>query len=234
MRAVPRLAVVFAVGLAATLAGGATGCGAARTAACRNGAGCAAGESCVVHACVSGNELVSASAQRVVVEPAGVAFVTREADDDASGARAPTIALGASVGGGGRILLSFHGGAWKADRVLKAYLVLERAEAARSGPGDVTLRAARIDEPWSASAGAHTSWSSPPRSSALPGAEAPVSALGTGAIRIDVTAYAIALAKPTVRVFGLRVEGEGGGYGVPIATGMGAARGPRLEVYTSP
>lgn len=40
-----------------------------------------------------------------------------------------------------------------------------------------------------------------------------------------------AASKKGASVWGLRIEGSGQGYGVPIATGFGKGMGPRVEVY---
>lgn len=172
------------------------------------------------------------TSRRIVVDPEGVAYVTAASGVDV---RSPAVSLGGSIGGGARILLKFPRGEWGADRVAKAYLLLERADGAQSGPNEVVVRAEKIVEAWSPKVdGKGTSWSSPPRSEPIVGARSDVSPYGDAPVRIDVTSYAIDLAKPTVRAFGLRVEGDGGGFGVPIATGLGGGHAPRLEVYVNP
>jgi hypothetical protein len=123
---------------------------------------------------------------------------------------------------------------WTIDKLARAYLVLERAQGAQAGPGDVLVRAERIVEPWSVRGDVGTSWASPPRSESI-GAEMRVDARGTAPIRLDVTPYATELARKGAQTWGLRIEAKGAGYGLPIATGFGASGGPpRLEVYLQP
>jgi len=221
-----RLVVTCALGLALA------SCGGRPPPVCGSNAACKNGDVCVVGTCTNGGSPVPTLTRRVVLDPDGVAYVSAANGVEV---RAPSIALGASVGGGARILLKFPRGDWSADRVAKAYLVLERAEGVEAGPDDVVLRAQKITEPWSPKlAGKGTSWASPPSARSLPGGEAHVSANGHTPIRIDVTSFAVDLVKPTVRAFGLRIEADGGGFGVPIATGLGAGRAPRLEVYLNP
>ncbi len=167
--------------------------------------------------------------KRFVLEPEGIAWVSSGGDDPAL--RPPAAALGAEVGEHTRILLAFPRGQWVKDSVKKAYLVFERAEGAQAGPGEVTVRAERIVEAWSLKGGSGVSWASPPKSEPIVGAEVKVGARAAGPVRIDVTPFAQDLANKKMRIYGLRVEATGEGYGLPIATGAIGAAGPRLEVY---
>jgi hypothetical protein len=207
-------------------------CGGRPPPVCGSNDACKNGDVCVVGSCTSGTGAVSATTRRVVVDPEGLAYVTSANGVDV---RSAAVALGASIGGGARILVRFPRAEWAADRVAKAYLVLERADGAQAGPDDVVVRAEKILEAWSPKIdGKGTSWSAPPSSAPIAGGEAHVAAHGATIIRIDVTPYAVDLAKPTVRAFGLRVEASGGGFGLPIATGLGGGHAPRLEVYLNP
>ena len=176
---------------------------------------------------------VNGNARRVIVEPESIAYVSTTGDDPAL--RPAVASLGATVGDRTRILLMFPRGDWGKDRVIKAYLLLDRAEGAQAGPGDVLVRAEKITEAWSLKGGASISWASPPQSEALLGAEARVASRGVGSIRIDVTPYASDLGNKNAHTYGLRIEAKGEGFGVPIATGVaGPAMGPRLEIYLQP
>jgi hypothetical protein len=223
----------LAVELVAVAVLGATtvGCGAAQAKPCRASASCADGESCVIGRCTIEKEgvPVETGANRFVLEPESIAWVSSSGDDPAL--RPAAVSLGAEVGDKTRLLLAFPRGPWLKDRVKKAYLVFDRAEGAQAGPGEVMLRAERIVEAWSLKGGAGTTWASPPRSEPLVGSETKVGSRGAGSVRIDVTPFAVELANKKSRVFGLRVEGKGEGYGLPIATGAIGASGPRLEVY---
>ncbi len=228
-----RFVVVRSPALFALLASAACALGCSSTPAprtCRGSASCKEGESCVLSGCSSSTTsgAVPATSRRILVEPEAAAFVASE-DDDGGTARPPMIALGSSVGVRGRILLKFPRRLWAKEEVLRAFLVLERAEGAQVGPDDVLLRAQRIIEPWSLKGGLGVTWASAPRAEAL--GEAIVAARGAGPVRIDVTAYAIDLGKKTQSSWGLRVEGKGEGFGVAIATGAAKGNGPRLEVF---
>ena len=211
-----------------------SGCGAARPRVCRATSACRDGEACVVGKCTptTSSGPVSSSTRRIVLEPESIAWVS-SSGEGGEGARVTALSLGASVGDHGRILVKFPKGDWSKDSVVKAYLILDRAEGAQAGPGEVLLRADRIVTPWSAGANAGTSWASPPDAVAILGGEAKVAPRGAAPIRIEVTPYAVELAKKGVRTWGLRIEGSGEGFGVPIATGFGDGQGPRLEVYVS-
>jgi hypothetical protein len=220
---------------ALALACGALGCGPSQARVCRNNGACGEGEVCIVGKCTAAASSgpVASNTRRVVITPDAIAYVT-SAGEGGPGARLAAISLGASVGASGRILVKFPKGDWSKDSVAKAYLVLDRAEGAAAGPGDVKLRAQKIVEPWSAKGEAGVTWASPPGSVSIASAEARVAPRGTAPIRIDVTEFAVELAKKDGRPWGLRVEGDGDGYGVPIATGFGAGIGPRLEVFLTP
>jgi hypothetical protein len=233
--AMPKLGstlVAAAVGLTAIVTN--VGCGAARPRVCRTTSACGDGEACVVGKCspATAPGPVSSTTRRIVLEPESIAWISTSGEG-AEGERITALSLGASVGEHGRILVRFPRGDWSKESVVKAYLVLDRAEGAQAGPGDVLLRADRIVTPWSASAHAGTSWASPPEAVSMIGGEAKVAPRGAVPIRIEVTPYAIELAKKGARSWGLRVEGKGEGFGVPIATGFGGGQGPRLEVYVS-
>lgn len=208
--------------------GGAACGGAQRPAVCRASDGCKEGEACVTGACVpySTPNTVAPSMRKLTLEPEAVAFVLSE-DLDGHPAAAP---LGASVGPRARILLKFPKPSVK-ESIVRALLVLERAEGAEAGPGDVTLRVQQIVEPWSLKGGAGTTWASPPRAEAIASGEVKVGARGAAAIRIDVTRWMAELAKKSGQSWGLRVEGDGEGFGVPIATGWAKGNPPRLELY---
>ena len=227
----PRTPIIGLVGLAALTA---IGCGAARPRVCRATSACNDGEACVVGKCTlaTGSGPVSSTTRRILLEPESIAWVS-SSGEGGEGERLTALSLGASVGDHGRILVKFARGEWSKDSVVKAYLVLDRAEGAQAGPGDVLIRADRIVTPWSASAHAGTSWASPPDAVSMIGSEAKVAPRGAAPIRIEVTPYAIELGKKGTRAWGLRIEGSGGGFGVPIATGFGGGHGPRLEVYVS-
>lgn len=207
------------------------GCGAAQSPrACGPSATCKAGEACVMGQCrlEGAPSPVAPTARRVVLAPEAVAFVVD--DDDGP---SPTVApLGASVGPRARILLKFPAQSWSKDAIAAAYLVFDRADGVQAGPGDVRVRASRIVEPWSVKGGAGTTWASPPRAEPIPGAEAIVAPRGPAPIRVAVTPWAAELGGKS-RPWGLRVEGdgEGAGFGVPIATGLAGGAPPRLEVY---
>lgn len=195
---------------------------------CRASDACREGEACITGACVSyaAPNTVTPSMRRVTLEPEAVAFVLSD-DDGGHPAVAP---LGASSGPRARILLKFK----KPDTVgtvTKALLVLERADGAQAGPGDVTLRAQHVIEPWSLKGGAGITWASPPRAESIAGAETTIGARGAGLIRIDVTSWATTWVKKSSSSWGLRVEGSGEGFGVPIATGWAKGGAPRLELF---
>src|SRR5262249_43420659 len=158
-------------------------CGGAPPPVCGSNSACKNGDVCVVGTCTS-NGAVSPSTRRIVVDPEGIAYVTFASGVDV---RSAAVALGASIGGGAPILAKFARGEWGADRVAKAYLVLERVDGAKSGPNDVVVRAEKILEAWSPKLdGKGASWSSPPASEPIPGGEAHVSAHGPTIVRIDV------------------------------------------------
>jgi hypothetical protein len=167
--------------------------------------------------------------RRIVVEPEALALVLSD-DDDVESARPPVAALGAAIGPRARILVKWPKPTW-GQGVQRAWLVLERVEGASAGPSEVELRVERIIEPWSLKGSAGTTWASPPRSESIDGAVARVAPRGTAPIRIDVTSYANEIAKKGAKTWGLRIEGRGDGFGVPIATGFGKGAAPRLEVY---
>lgn len=170
---------------------------------------------------------VSPSTKRFVLEPDSIAFVF---DDGEEGER-PAAPLGAKVGAHARLLVRFPLLA-SSGTIERAWLVLDRVQGAQAGPGEVTLRADAIVEPWTASSeGSALHWSSPPKSEPILGASAIAQARAQAPIRIDVTAWAQRLARKGPRPWGLRVEGSGDGYGVPIATGAGNGQPPRLEVF---
>jgi hypothetical protein len=166
--------------------------------------------------------------KRLVLEPEAVVMVLSE-EEDLPGPRAIVAPLGASVGPRARILIKLPKPTWK-ESLVRAWLVLDREASAQAGPGDVTVRAEKIVEPWSAKGSSGTTWASPPKSVPF-GAEVSVAPRGAGPIRIDITSYVEAAMKKGSNVWGLRVEGSGQGYGVPIATGFGKGMGPRVEVY---
>ena len=195
---------------------------------CRSGARCGEGQACLHGQCRSDAETEAPGLRRIVVAPASMACVLSDGGDRGLPAAAP---LGASIGTRARLLVEFPTGAWTPSAVERAYLVLEREPGAQVGPGDVVVRAAAIIEPWSARGGVGASWASAPKTDPASESAALVAARGSGAIRIDVTAYAARLAVRTDRSWGLLVEGAGSGLGVAIATGAGSAPGPRLEVF---
>jgi hypothetical protein len=210
-------------------------CGGAKPRTCDVSAACGTGEACVLGRCsgASSPAPIQADARRFVLEPETLAFVTE--GDDEGRVRPPYVALGADVGDAARILVKFPAPKWASDKVVRAYLVLDRVQGAQAGPGDVKLRAERVVEPWSLRGEAGTSWASPPRSESMGGAETLVAPRGSAPIRIDVTPYAVELARKGATSWGLRIEARGAGYGVPIATGFGATGAPpRLEVYVQP
>lgn len=167
--------------------------------------------------------------KRLVLEPEAVVMVLSE-DQDLEAPRPIVASFGASVGPRARMLLKLPKPTWR-ESLVRAWLVLDRENNAGAGPSDVTLRAEKIVEPWSQKGGSGTTWASPPRSETIDGAEVSVAPRGAGPIRIDITRYVEASMKKGATVWGLRVEGKGSGYGVPIATGFGKGRGPRVEVY---
>lgn len=194
---------------------------------CRTSASCAEGDACYVGTCA--NATVAAPVQpashRLLLEPDDLAFVFD--DDQGPGARV-SAPLGASIGTRARLLLRFPKPDLAGVTVQKAWLVLDRVDGALAGPGDVKLRVMKIVEPWSIEGGAGTTWAGPPQGETL--VELPVAARGAGPIRIDVTAWVASFPQKGPRPWGLRVEGKGDGYGLPIATGAGGGR-PRLEVF---
>jgi hypothetical protein len=171
----------------------------------------------------------AATSKRLVLEPEAVVMVLSE-DQELSGPRPISASLGATVGPRARILLKLPKPTWT-ESLVRAWLVLDRADFAQAGPSEVTIHAEKIVEPWSAKGGAGTTWASPPRSVAIDGASVSVPARGAAPIRIDITSYVEMLTKKGERSWGLRIEGSGKGYGVPIATGFGKGLGPRVEVY---
>ncbi len=222
-----RAAIVGALGTLVVSCGGGTP--AART--CTTSTSCSEGEACVTGKCASNAAPgpVSALSRRIVVEPEALAMVLSD-DDDLASARPPVAPLGATVGPRARILMKLPKPTW-AGSVQRAWLVLDRVEGASAGPSDVELRVERIVEPWSVKGEAGITWASPPRSESIDGAIARVAARGTAPIRIDVTTYVNELGKKGNKTWGLRVEGKGDGFGVPIATGFGKGVPPRLEVF---
>jgi hypothetical protein len=210
-------------------------CGGAKPRACTSSAACGAGQTCVVGRCgdASGGGAVEPETRRYVLEPESIAFVS--SGEDLGRVRPPYVALGADVGDRARILVKFPAATWPSARIARAFLVLERVSGAQAGPGDVTIRAERIIEPWSVRGDVGTTWASPPQSVGMAGAESIVEVRGGAPIRIDVTPYAIELARKGATTWGLRVEGHGDGYGLPVATGFGASGAPpKLEVYVQP
>ncbi len=208
------------------------GCGGASVRTCGVPSACGGGEACVLGRCAREGEPspIRPDTRQIVLEPDSLAFVT--SGEEIGRVRPPYVALGADVGDAARILLTFPAPTWSSDRVVRAYLVLDRVQAAEAGPGQVTLRAERVVEPLPQKGELRTTWASPPRSEPMPGADALVAPRGSAPIRIDVTPYAVALATKGATSWGLRVEARGTGYGVPIATGFGATGAPpRLEVY---
>jgi hypothetical protein len=196
---------------------------------CRSSATCSGSESCVMGACSPGTAPVTASTKRFVLEPDSLAFVYSDGDT----AERPVAAFGADVGARARLLVRFPHPEISGT-IERAWLVLSRAPGASAGPGDVTLRAESIDEPWSLPGGSGTGWSTPPRSSSIATATTVVGPRGPSSIRIDVTPWAQNLVRKGPRPWGLRVEAKGSGYGVPIATGAGAGAPPVLELYVQP
>ncbi len=223
------------VGFASLCLVGLVGCGGASPRVCRASSTCSDGEACVVGRCTLATAPgpVAPTTRRLIVPAESIAFVTSSGEGGAEH-RLASIALGASIGDSARILVRFPRGLWSDGAVAKAYLVLDRAEATQAGPSEVLLRAERIVEPWSLKAQAGLSWASPPQSLSITGAEARVAPRGVAPIRIDVTAYAVELGKKNLTSWGLRIEGKGDGYGVPIATGFVAGSAPRLEVFLNP
>lgn len=171
----------------------------------------------------------SALSKRIVVEPEALVMVLSE-DQELETPRPIAASLGATVGPRARILMKLPKPAWH-ETVTRAWLVIDRAEFAQAGPSDVTIRAEKIVEPWSAKGGAGTTWANPPRSERIDGAEITVPARGGASIRIDITSYVESSMKKGAPAWGLRIEGSGKGYGLPIATGFGKGMGPRVEVY---
>ena len=167
--------------------------------------------------------------KRLVIEPEAVVMVLSE-DQELDAPRPIVASLGATIGPRARILIKLPKPSWK-EPVVRAWLVLERADYAQAGPSDVRVRAEKIVEAWSAKGGAGTTWASPPRSEAIDGAEINVTPRGGAPIRIDITPYVAAAMKKGAVAWGLRVEGSGKGFGVPIATGFGKGLGPRVELY---
>ena len=216
--------------IAAALLVGCSG-GTPKPRACRASTSCSEGEACVTGRCAASSSpaAMPIGTRRFVVEPEAIATVLSE-DQDLPSASPVMAPLGASVGPRARILLKLPRPTWGSS-VARAFLVLDRAEGASAGPGDVTVRAEKIVEPWSVKGGAGTTWASPPRSESIEGAEVHVGARGTSAIRIDVTPYVTEMSKKGAQTWGLRVEGRGDGFGLPIATGFGKGVGPRIEVY---
>ncbi|MBI2394740.1 MAG: hypothetical protein HYV09_34545 [Deltaproteobacteria bacterium] len=207
------------------------GCSAAqRPRACRGSAACAEGDACVAGTCIAATSTAPATAamRRLTVEPEAIAFVL--SDEDEPSLRPAVAPLGASVGPRARILVKFAKPDLK-ESVARAWLVLDRAEGAQAGPGDVTVRVEHIVEPWSVKGAAGTTWATAPRAESIVGAEVLVAARGSGPIRIDVTPWLVDYTKKGARSWGLRVEGTGNGFGVPIATGMAKGTPPRLEIY---
>jgi hypothetical protein len=208
------------------------GCGSASNSrVCRTSASCSDGEACVTGACANAASPgpVSAMSRRIVVEPEAMTMVLSD-DDDIESARPPVAPLGAAVGPRARILLKLPKPTW-GQGVQRAWLVLDRVEGASASASEVELRAEKIVEPWSVKGNAGTTWASPPRSESIEGAVVRVSPRGAAPIRIDVTSYANEIAKKGAKTWGLRIEGKGEGFGVPIATGFGKGAAPRLEVY---
>jgi len=198
---------------------------------CRTNATCNEGEACVTGTCASNAAPapVSAMSRRIVVEPEAIAMVLSD-DEGSDSARPPVAPLGATIGPRARILMKLPKPTW-GQGVQRAWLVLERVDGASASTAEVELRVEKIVEPWSVKGGAGVSWASPPKSEKIAGAVARVAPRGTAPIRIDVTSYVNELGKKGASTWGLRVEGSGEGFGVPIATGFGKGAAPRLEVY---
>lgn len=221
-----RAVTVLVFGALAVACGGARG---PRT--CRTSAACDDGEACMTGACAKASSPapVAAQSRRIVVDPEAIAIVLSD-DPEIETARPPVAPLGATVGPRARILLKLPRPTW-GQQVQRAWVVLDRVEGASASTSEVELRAEKIVEPWSLKGEAGVTWASPPRSDAIPGAVARVSPRGTAPIRIDVTSYVNELGKKGSNSRGLRIEGRGDGFGVPIATGFGTGAPPRLEIF---
>ncbi len=217
----PLLAVVLVLGCG----------GASNTRLCRTSTACSDGEACVTGKCANAASPapVSPMSRRILVEPEAMTMVLSD-DDDVESARPAVAPLGASIGPRARILLKLPRPTW-GPGVQRAWLVLDRVEGASASTTEVELHAEQIVEPWSVKGNAGPTWASPPRSEAIEGAVAKVSPRGAAPIRIDVTSFANDIAKKGAKTWGLRIEGKGEGFGVPIATGFGKGTAPHLEVY---
>src|SRR5437867_3692944 len=84
------------------------GCGGVRPKLCHTTSACGDGEACVIGQCISAssNAPVPANAQRVVVPPESIVFVSSSGE----GGRLAAVSLGATVGDRARILLKFPKG----------------------------------------------------------------------------------------------------------------------------
>jgi hypothetical protein len=209
------------------------GCSSATTARpCSGATGCKSGQACVMGRC-GGEDAPSGltPAQRRLSLGAEAMWIVGGDRDD--GAPSGAMFLGGDARTATRVFLRFPRQSYPRNDVVRAYLVLERAEAASVGPDDVLVSTARLLEPWSRRPDVAPNANSQPMSESL--AESWVRAAGRGPIRLDVTAYARELsadaAASRAPTYGLRLEGRGAGRGIAIGTGYGSAPGPRLEVY---
>jgi hypothetical protein len=197
---------------------------------CTAASDCGGGSSaCVAGRCIAGGAVPAIStARRVVYEPVDVGYVRRGGDDSAG---TPGAAAMATLGlaGDPRLFLRFDVSLGPDDRLVEAFLAIERAPEVAADPIAITLHAAVVVDRWD---GRRLSWGSQPRVQELGLPQTPVSPAAGKRVRLDVRGLLELLRRRRSGDISLAVLSDGeSATGVTFAMTPGRVRGPELELY---
>jgi len=164
------------------------------------------------------------SVQRVVIEPAEVSVVSsRRADISPA-----YVSFGKNAWGNVVLLMSFQTPFSDTTQIIGAHLVMDPPPRSIAGPSAVSIKIARVLEPWSPH---DVSWSTLPQLSSN-SAAIWASSWGNRSLRIDVTEQVQRWREHRRDDHGLAVlASPQNEIGETYSLGTGDGRGPRLDVY---
>jgi hypothetical protein len=206
---------------------------------CAQESDCGAQASCVAGRCVAhGANPAIDTAQRVVVSPVDVGWVSRD------GGGSPSVATLGRQGAPSAAFLRFALPLPPELSVLEAYVVLERVASVDADAAGVVLHAAPVISPWD---GASLSWARQPRVEEVGSPLTRVPASASPLVRIDVRDLVLrwrrrgredlglAILADTASTTGIAVAlaptDVAGDRDDPVLGGARQLGGPRLEAY---
>ncbi|HMJ12071.1 MAG TPA: hypothetical protein VK524_11690 [Polyangiaceae bacterium] len=195
---------------------------------CMSPGTCGSGYECLANRCVPlGSEPVAIETLRVVLTPSDIAVVTANGPRPAQGVPG-VVRFGSAQDGPTALFLRFAPVRARAQRIDRAFLLLEPMPGAAGGHDDVQVEALHVGSSWD---DASLSWSRQPRVG-LPKSPGLARSSPPSTLRIDVTELVRHQRERSHADVAIAVKAGGGsGAGAVFATGATRGLGPRLELY---